>query len=92
MKWTYFTFINTISAFVWAASHILPGMFLTEWLDSIGLSMELVIIYGTIILTVVFLLIHYWKRILLFFAPWMGEYGRSIQERWGKPAEGESTH
>jgi undecaprenyl-diphosphatase len=92
MKWTYFTLINTISAFVWAASHILPGMFLTEWLDSIGLSMELVIIYGTIILTVVFLLIHYWKRILLFFAPWMGGFGRSVQERWGKPAEGESTH
>jgi undecaprenyl-diphosphatase len=92
MKWSYFTFINTISAFVWAASHILPGMFLTEWLDSIGLSMELIIIYGTIILTVVFLAIHYWKRILLFFAPWMGAFGRSVQERWGKPAEGESSH
>ena len=91
MNWGYFTFINTISAFVWAASHILPGMFLTEWLDSIGLSMELVIIYGTIILTVVFLVIHYWKRILLFFAPWMGGYGRSLQERWRKPEE-ESGH
>ena len=43
-------------------------------------------------LAAVFVLIHYWKRILLFFAPWMGNYGRSIQERWGKPAEGESTH
>jgi undecaprenyl-diphosphatase len=92
MNWAYFTLINTISAFIWAASHILPGMFLTEWLDSIGLSMELVIIYGTIILGVVFLLIHYWKRILLFFAPWMGGFGRSVQERWGKPAKGESTH
>ena len=87
MNWAYFTFINTISAFVWAASHILPGMFLTEWLDSIGLSMELVIIYGTVILTVVFLLIHYWKRIVLFFAPWMGEYGKSLQARWAKPTE-----
>ena len=76
MNWGYFTFINTISAFVWAASHILPGMFLTQWLKSIGLSLELVIIFGTIILTVVFVLIHYWKRILLFFAPWMGEYGK----------------
>ena len=92
MNWGYFTFINTISAFVWAASHILPGMFLTQWLKSIGLSLELVIIFGTVILAAVFVLIHYWKRILLFFAPWMGEYGRSIQERWGKPAEGESSH
>ena len=91
MKWGYFTFINTISAFIWAASHILPGMFLTQWLESIGLSLELVIIFGAIILGVVFLLIHYWKRILLFFAPWMGEYGRSLQQRWAKP-EGESGH
>lgn len=92
MKWAYFTFINVISAFVWAASHILPGMFLTQWLESIGLSLELVILFGALILGVVFLLIHYWKRILLFFAPWMGGFGRSVQERWGKPAEGESGH
>jgi membrane protein DedA with SNARE-associated domain len=92
MNWGYFTFINTISAFVWAASHILPGMFLTQWLKDIGLSLELVIVFGTVILGAVFVLIHYWKRILLFFAPWLGGYGRSIQERWGKPAEGESTH
>ena len=92
MKWGYFTLINTISAFVWAASHILPGMFLTGWLKSIGLSLELVIIFGAIILGAVFLLIHYWKRILLFFAPWLGSFGRSLQARWGKPAEGESGH
>jgi undecaprenyl-diphosphatase len=91
MNWGYFTFINTISAFIWAASHILPGMFLTQWLESIGLSLELVIIFGAIILGVVFLLIHYWKRILLFFAPWMGGFGRSLQQRWAKP-EGESGH
>ena len=46
---------------------------------------------GTLALGVVFLLIHYWKRILLFFAPWMGGFGRSIQQRWAKP-EGESGH
>jgi undecaprenyl-diphosphatase len=91
MNWGYFTFINTISAFVWAASHILPGMFLTEWLKSIGLSLELVILFGAVILTVAFLLIHYWKRILLFFAPWMGGFGKSLQERWRKPEE-ESGH
>jgi membrane protein DedA with SNARE-associated domain len=87
MRWSYFTLINVISAFVWAASHILPGMFLTGWLKSIGLSLELVIIFGAIILTVVFLLIHYWKRILLALAPWLGGLGRDIQARWGKPGE-----
>lgn len=85
MKYSYFTFINVISAFVWAAAHILPGMLLTAWLDSIGLSLELVIVVGAIVLTVGFLLIHSWKRILLFFAPMMGGFGRSLQARWGKP-------
>ena len=85
MNWGYFTFINVISGFVWAASHILPGMLLTHWLDSIGLSLELVIIVGAVILAVVFLLIHYWKRILLFFAPWMGNFGKSLQARWRTP-------
>jgi undecaprenyl-diphosphatase len=87
MNWGYFTFINTISAFVWAATHILPGMFLTAWLDSMGLSLELVILFGAVILGALFLLIHYWKRIILFFAPWMGEYGKALQERWRKPEE-----
>lgn len=91
MNWGYFTLINTISAFVWAASHILPGMFLTQWLQSIGLSLELVILFGAIILGVLFLLLHYWKRILLFFAPFMGGFGKSLQQRWAKP-EGESQH
>ncbi len=40
------------------------------------------IIVGTIILSVVFVLIHYWKRILLLFAPFMGSFGRSLQARW----------
>ena len=82
MKWAYFTFINVISAFVWAASHILPGMFLTQWLESIGLSLELVIIFGALILGVVFLLIHYWKRILLSLAPYLGNLGKGIEARW----------
>ncbi len=82
MNWGYFTFINVISAFVWAASHILPGMFLSEWLKSIGLSLELVIFFGAIILTVVFLLIHYWKRILLSLAPYLGNLGKGIEARW----------
>jgi undecaprenyl-diphosphatase len=85
MRWSYFTFINVISAFVWAASHILPGMYLSAWLKSIGLSLELVILVGAVILTVVFLLIHYWKRILLAFAPFMGNFGKSLQQRWQTP-------
>ena len=84
MNYGYFTLINVISAFVWAAAHILPGMLLTQWLDSIGLSLELVIVVGAIVLTAGFLLIHYWKRIVLLFAPLMGEFGRSLQARWGK--------
>ena len=83
MKWSYFTTINVISAFIWAASHILPGMYLTQWLQSIGLSLELVILFGAVILAVIFGLIHYYRRILLFFAPWLGGFGRSLQARWG---------
>jgi undecaprenyl-diphosphatase len=86
MNWAHFTVINVISAFVWAASHILPGMFLSDWLRSIGLSLELVILVGAVILTALVLLIHYWKRILLMLAPFMGEFGRSLQMRWRKPA------
>lgn len=84
MKWSYFTIINVISAFIWAASHILPGMFLSQWLESIGLSLELIILFGAVILTVLFALIHYHRPILLFMAPWLGGFGRSIQARWGK--------
>ena len=89
MQYRYFTIINVISAFAWAAAHILPGMLLTHWLKSIGLSLELVIVVGAIILTVLFLGLHYWKRLLLLFAPWMGNLGKAIQARWGKT---EATH
>jgi undecaprenyl-diphosphatase len=85
MKWSYFTFINVVSGFVWAGSHILPGMLLTHWLDSIGLSLELVIIVGALVLTGLFLIIHYWKRMLLLLAPFMGAFGKSLQARWRAP-------
>ena len=65
MSYRHFTIINVISAFVWAAVHILPGMLLTGWLKSIGLSLELVIIVGAIVLTVLFVLLHFWKKIVL---------------------------
>lgn len=87
MSYRYFTIINVISAFVWAAAHILPGMLLTAWLDSIGLSLELVIIVGAILLTLGFLLVHYWKRIvLLLFVPLMGENGTKLKTRWEQEA------
>ena len=60
MPYRHFSVINVISAFVWAAVHILPGVLLTGWLKSIGLSLEMVIIVGAIVLTVAFLIIHFW--------------------------------
>ena len=84
MPYRYFTLINVTSAFAWAAAHILPGMLLTAWLDSLGLSLELVIIVGTLILAALFLIIHYWKRVLLSFAPFLGSFGRSMQARLSK--------
>jgi hypothetical protein len=41
-----------------------------------------VIVVGAIVLTVLFLLIHYWKRIILLFAPLMGDTGKRLQARW----------
>lgn len=84
MTYRWFSIINVTSAFVWAAAHILPGMLLTAWLKSIGLSLELVIIVGAVILTVLYLLVHFHRKILLFFAPWLGGFGRSLQLRWQK--------
>lgn len=84
MPYRWFSIINVSSAFAWAAAHILPGMLLTAWLKSIGLSLELVIIVGAIVLTALFLLVHYFKTIVLFFAPFLGGFGRSLQARWGR--------
>ena len=63
-------------------------MLLTAWLKSIGLSLELVIVVGTLILAALFLLIHYYRRILLFFAPWLGGLGRAMQARWSQSDPG----
>ena len=83
MKYSHFSIINVTSAFVWAAAHILPGMLLTAWLKSIGLSLELVIVVGTLVLVALFVLVHSWRSILLFFAPFLGGLGRSIEARFG---------
>lgn len=84
MPYRWFSIINVSSAFAWAAAHILPGMLLTAWLKSIGLSLELVIIVGAVVLTLLFLIIHYFRSIALFFAPFLGSFGRSLQDRWGR--------
>lgn len=84
MPYRWFSIINVSSAFAWAAAHILPGMLLTAWLKSIGLSLELVIIVGAVVLTALFLLVHYFRTIVLFFAPFLGGFGRSLQARWGR--------
>ncbi len=85
MNWGRFSFINVVSAFVWAAAHIVPGIVLGAWLESIGLSLELVLLVGTFIVIVAALLLHYWKRIILLFTPFLGEFGRSLEARWRKP-------
>ena len=91
MRWSYFTFINTISAFVWAASHILPGYFAYDWLDSMGMSPELVMLAAATLLGAGFILIHYWKHIILLFTPFLGEFGKSLEARWRKPEEEASS-
>jgi undecaprenyl-diphosphatase len=85
MDYRKFSIINVTSAFAWAAAHILPGLLLSAWLQSIGLSLELVIVVGTLVLLALFLIVHYWKQILLAAAPYLGSFGRSLQERWRKP-------
>lgn len=85
MPYRWFSIINVVSAFVWAAAHIIPGMLMTAWLKSMGLSLELVIIVGTVVLAVLFLIVHYHRRILLAMAPWLGGFGRAIEARWRRP-------
>jgi undecaprenyl-diphosphatase len=85
MDWRRFTAVNIVSAFIWAAAHLLPGMLLGAWLESIGLNLEMVILVGSIVVVILALLIHYWKRIVLLFTPLMGEFGKSLEARWRKP-------
>lgn len=88
MHWPRFFVINVVSAFAWAAAHILPGLLLSNWLNSIGLSIEWVIVWGTILLTVLYLLFHFRRQVLLFFTPWLGGFGRSLESRLRKADAG----
>lgn len=64
MDYRRFSIINITSAFVWAAAHILPGMLLSAWLRSMGLSIEWVILIGVAAIVVLLVIAHNWHRLL----------------------------
>ena len=84
MAWPRFIVINIISAFTWAAAHLVPAMLLSNWLESIGVSIEDVIVWGTLGLCVLYGLFHFRRQILLFFAPFLGGFGKSLENRLRK--------
>lgn len=85
MDWRRFTAVNVVSAFIWAAAHLIPGMLLGTWLESMGLNLEMVILVGSIVVVVLAVIIHFWKRIVLLFTPFLGEFGKSLESRLRKP-------
>jgi undecaprenyl-diphosphatase len=87
MHWPRFAIINVVSAFAWAAAHILPGLLLSNWLESIGLSIEFVIVWGTIGLCVLYGLFHFRRRLLLLFTPYLGGFGKSLEARLRRKAD-----
>lgn len=58
MDHRFFSLINVTSAFVWAAAHILPGMLLSAWLKSMGLSLEWMFLIGALLLVALFAFVH----------------------------------
>jgi len=58
MDYRLFSLVNVSSAFVWAAAHLLPGMLLSAWLKSMGLSLEWVFLIGALLLVVLFVFVH----------------------------------
>jgi len=58
MDYRFFSLINVTSAFAWAAAHILPGMLLSAWLRSMGLSLEWIFLIGALLLVVLFVFVH----------------------------------
>jgi len=85
MHWPRFFLINVVSAFAWAAAHIVPAMLLNSTLESMGLSIEEVIVWGTLALIVLYALFHFRRNIILFFTPYLGSFGRSVEARLRKP-------
>ena len=58
MDYRIFSIVNVTSAFVWAAAHIVPGMLLSAWLESMGLSLEWIFLIGALLLVVLFIFVH----------------------------------
>ena len=58
MDYRLFSLVNVSSAFVWAAAHLLPGMLLSAWLESMGLSLEWIFLIGALLLVVLFVFVH----------------------------------
>lgn len=58
MNYRFFSLINVTSAFVWAAAHILPGMLLSAWLKSMGVSLEWIFLVGALVLVVLSVFVH----------------------------------
>jgi membrane protein DedA with SNARE-associated domain len=85
MPWGRFTLINIASSFVWAGAHILAGMLLGTWLESMGLGLETIILAGSVVLVVGVIVIHYWRPLLLLVTPFLGNFGKSLEARWRKP-------
>ncbi len=59
MNYRRYSIINVTSAFLWAAAHIVPGMLLSAWLESMGLSLEAALLVGVLVLSAAVLLLHY---------------------------------
>src|SRR6185503_13569731 len=79
--WIGHLFKDSIKS-VWPFRNYLP---LIGRLESMGLSLEMVLIVGALVLLVAVIVLHYWKRIVLLFTPFLGEFGRSLEARWRKP-------
>ena len=63
----------------------LPGTRLGQLIIALNVLGLAVLIVGALVLFGGMILLHYWKRIILLFAPLMGKFGKSLQERWRKP-------
>ena len=64
MNYRRFSVINVVSAFAWAAAHLLPGMLLSSWLKSMGLGAEMVILVGALVVVVLLVLAHTAPKLL----------------------------
>lgn len=58
MDWRRFTIVNVVSALAWAAAHIVPGMLLVSWLESMGLDPETTIVVSGAAIVAGAVLVH----------------------------------